>query len=44
MRPFYSDIDSEKVVAARPQQNSKVKHTQGMPALPIEQHLARQID
>lgn len=43
MRPFYFDIDSKKVVAGKPQQISKIKHTQGMPAQPIEKHLAQQI-
>jgi len=44
VRPFYYDIASKKVVAAMPQQDSKVKHTQGMPAIPIEEHLAIQFE
>lgn len=43
VRPFYFEIDSKAVVAAKPQPHSKVRHTQGMSARPIEKHLAQQI-
>lgn len=37
--PFYFDIDSASIVAAIPTMQSRVKHTQGLSADPIEKHL-----
>ncbi len=38
--PFYSHMDTKVVVAEIPAVESRVKHTQGMKALPVETHLA----
>jgi hypothetical protein len=38
---FYFDITQQKVVSGKPLPTSKVKHTQGLPADPIEKYLAR---
>ena len=37
---FYYDIDTGKVVTSKPTLTSKVKHTQGLPAEPIEKYLS----
>lgn len=37
---FYSDMDTKQVVAELPTLESRVKHTQGLLALPVEEHLA----
>ena len=37
---FYFDMDSKKVVPNRPARSSRVKHTQGMPKVPINNYLA----
>jgi hypothetical protein len=42
--PFYYDMDSERIIDEVPGQNSRVKHTQGMPAEPVEDHLASLIN
>lgn len=37
---FYYDMELQAVVAAVPELASRVKHTQGLPAEPIEKHIA----
>ena len=40
---FFYDMDKSKVIAKKPKPDSRVKHTQGMPKGPINDHLARLI-
>ena len=41
--PFYYDNATQKVVAQNPMLTSRVRHTQGLPAAPVEKHLANLI-
>ncbi|MFN0019678.1 MAG: hypothetical protein ACKVP0_15580 [Pirellulaceae bacterium] len=39
--PFYYDMATEIVESCKPKKTSKVKHTQGLPAEPIEAYLSK---